>query len=677
MSPQEAPEGGVREISNTWIRMSDGVHLAARVWMPEDAVDQPVPAILEYLPYRKSDWTAERDEAHHRWFAAHGYAGVRVDIRGTGDSEGIITDEYPLSEQEDGIEVLSWLAEQPWCDGNVGMIGISWGGFNGLQIAAHRPPELKAVITVASTDDRYADDVHYMGGCVLGAEMMPWSATMLALDARPPDPAVVGERWRDMWLDRLSKTPAFVDEWLAHQHRDDYWKHGSINEDYDAVEVPVLAVSGWHDPYRNSIPRMLAGLPGVAKGLIGPWAHTYPNRGKPGPAVGFLEECRRWWDQYLKGIDRGVESDPALRAYMVEDDLNAEVDGDVRGRWVVEDTWPSPRITSRTLALDGDFSLRDEPERPARLEISTPQHTGVGAGTWCAHGRESEFPLDQRADDGRSVTFDTDPLGGAVEILGYPKVRVRLTSDRPVALLAARLLDVAPDGKSTLVTRGLLNLTHRESHEKPSPLEPGEPFEVELSMSMIGYRFAPGHRIRLALSNTYWPWAWPSPEPVSLEFDTGAGAHLELPERPREDEPVGELFGPPVSAVAKAAWATETPRSRRRFVVEPEREQHSIEHVSLPLGAKRVVLNDEVPLDEHVQNTTTFNIKSDDPLSAEALSSWTVTQRRGDWEVRIEAESTMRADAERFHLAHRVVAWEGSSCVSDEAWSTTVPRDLV
>jgi len=154
----------VRVVENDWIPLSDGTRLAAKLWLPEDAEEDPVPAILEYLPYRKRDATAHRDSIRHPYVAGHGYAIARVDIRGTGDSDGIILDEYLPQEQEDAVEVLAWLAAQPWCTGSLGMFGISWGGFNGLQVAARRPPGLKAIITVGSTDDRYADDVHYNGG---------------------------------------------------------------------------------------------------------------------------------------------------------------------------------------------------------------------------------------------------------------------------------------------------------------------------------------------------------------------------------------------------------------------------------------------------------------------------------------------------------------------------------
>ena len=192
----------VREIENTWIEMPDGVKLAARIWLPEDAEKNPVPAILEYLPYRKRDGTVERDHLTHPYFAGFGYAGVRVDMRGTGDSEGVCKGEYLRQEQDDGIAVIDWLARQPWCAGTVGMIGISWGGFNGLQIAARKPPALKAVVTLCSTDDRYADDIHFMGGACL-TDKLAWGATAFAIAHTPPDPAIVGARWRDMWRQRL------------------------------------------------------------------------------------------------------------------------------------------------------------------------------------------------------------------------------------------------------------------------------------------------------------------------------------------------------------------------------------------------------------------------------------------------------------------------------------------
>ncbi|HEY7454950.1 MAG TPA: CocE/NonD family hydrolase, partial [Thermoleophilaceae bacterium] len=249
----------VRKIDHVWIPLADGTRLGARIWLPEDAESDPVPAILEYLPYRKGDGTAGRDEPRHAYFAGHGYAVLRVDIRGSGESDGLLHDEYLPQEQQDALEVLAWIAEQPWCTGAVGMFGISWGGFNGLQVAAHRPPELKTVITLCSTDDRYADDVHYRGGAVLALEMLSWGASMLSFNAIPPDPEVAGADWRDKWIERLDEVEPYEYEWLRHQRRDDYWKQGSVCEDFDAIQCPVYAIGGWADGYSEAVFRILAG----------------------------------------------------------------------------------------------------------------------------------------------------------------------------------------------------------------------------------------------------------------------------------------------------------------------------------------------------------------------------------------------------------------------------------
>ncbi|MGF1608566.1 MAG: CocE/NonD family hydrolase, partial [Kiloniellales bacterium] len=322
----------VREIENCWITLSDGCRLATRIWLPEDAERDPVPAILEYLPYRKRDGTAARDALTHPYVAGHGYAAVRVDMRGNGESDGLMWDEYLKQEQDDALEVIDWLVAQPWCSGKVGMIGISWGGFNGLQVAARAPEALKAIVTLCSTDDRYADDIHYKGGCLLN-ENLGWASTMLAYSSRPPDPALVGERWRETWLERLENQPLLVENWLRHQRRDAFWKHGSVCEDFGAIKAAVFAVGGWGDAYSNAVPRLLAGLKSPVKALVGPWVHKYPHFAVPGPRIGFLQEALRWWDFWLKGEATGVLRDPAMRAYIIDSYSPQDLPAQLAGRW--------------------------------------------------------------------------------------------------------------------------------------------------------------------------------------------------------------------------------------------------------------------------------------------------------------------------------------------------------
>ena len=561
----------VRLIENSWIPLADGIRLAARIWLPEGAEAKPVPAILEYLPYRKNDGTVERDEPMHGYFAGHGYACVRVDMRGSGDADGILYDEYLLQEQDDALEVLRWIASQPWCNGKIGMMGISWGGFNGLQVAARRPPELKAIITVCSTDDRYHDDCHYMGGCLLASDMLSWAAIMFALNGRPPDPKHVGERWRAMWFERLEQTPPYIHAWLTHPTRDAFWQHGSVREDYAAIQCPVYAIGGWADAYTNAVPRLLAGLTVPRKGLIGPWAHMYAHNGIPGPAIGYLQEALRWWDYWLKGVDTGIMDEPMLRAWVQESMPPQTYYTTWPGRWVAEASWPSANILPTHYFLSkASLSLQaKEPDTHALRSIHGSQLTGAAAGVWCPYGRLGDLPSDQREDDGLSLCFDGDALDEPMEVLGFPAATLRLTVDQPLALVAVRLCDVAPTGESTLVSWGLLNLTHHQSHEQPHPLTPGEFITVTVQLNAVGHRLAANHHWRLAISPTYWPHAWPSPLPVTLTLDP-AKSRLTLPLRtPSMLDTTLSPFAPPE---AGPAWPVEVLRTggQRRTVTRDQ-----------------------------------------------------------------------------------------------------------
>ena len=677
MSPRpwesSEPPREVRVEERVRIRMPDGVHLSARIWLPADAEADPVPAILEYIPYRKDDATAARDAALHPFLAARGYAAVRVDLRGSGSSEGILEDEYLPLEQTDGAEVIRWLAAQPWCSGAVGMIGKSWGGFNALQIAAHAPPELGAVISVCSTDDRYEDDVHYVGGCVFAYYQLSWASTMLAFNARPPDPAVVGERWRELWLDRLERTPPFVEEWLRHQRRDGYWRQGSVREDYAAIRCPVYMVGGFADAYPNAILRFLEGYPGPRKGLIGPWGHQYPHQGVPGPAIGFLGECVRWFDHWLKGRETGIMDEPMLRVWLEESAPPAPAYRERPGRWVTEPGWPSPHVSERALALSPG-RLGGGPAPPAALTVSGLQAYGLETGPSAAWGTPFDFAPDQRAEDGRSLCFTSEPLEQPLAVLGQPELRATVASDRPLALLAARLCDVAPDGASTLVTLGLLNLTHRRSHETPEPLVPGEPVAVAVRLRAIAYELPAGHRLRLALSPTLWPWAWPSPEPVTLTVLTGDSA-LVLPVRePRsgdgEPPPFGapELPGElPVEPVGDGSGA--------RVLTQDVASGRAELALDVSYGGSSRVLASGLVYGERGRDT--FSIVEGDPLSAEARSEWSISIGREEWATRVETRSRMTGDAATFRVESELEAYEGGSRVFARTWLFEVPRDLV
>jgi putative CocE/NonD family hydrolase len=656
----------VREIGNLWIPLADGTRLAARVWLPEDAEQDPVPAILEYLPYRKRDGTAVRDALTHPYMAGHGYACLRVDMRGNGESDGLMLDEYLPQEQDDALEVIAWVASQPWCSGNVGMMGISWGGFNALQVAMRRPPALKAIVTLCSTVDRYADDIHYKGGCLLN-ENLGWAATMLAYSSRPPDPLLVGERWRGMWLERLTAEPVLVDTWLRHPTRDAYWRHGSVCEDWGAIEAAVLAVGGWYDAYTNAVPQLLANLRCPVKGLIGPWLHKYPHFAVPGPRIGFLQEMLRWWDRWLKRIGNGVEADPALRAYLMESEPAAGYLETQRGRWVAEERWPSPAINTASWFLN-DGGLGEQAEAEVERQVCSPLDTGIASGEYCPIWLGPELPLDQRVDDAGSLCFDSAPLAAPLALLGAPAVELELAADRPCACIAVRLNDVFPDGSSTRLTYGVLHLGQRQSRSEPSPLVPGRRYRVCLELDHLGCIVAAGHRLRVAISTSYWPLIWPTPEIVTLTAWTGA-SRLMLPVRPSsEADPIS--FAPPGSASPLEREVLRPPSHSRVAERDLGSGQASLAIVD-DFGEHRdpthVLVTGEV-------GREVWTIVADDPLSARGECHWTETLGRDGWSVRTETMSALTCDATSFHIRARIEAYEGDRLVYERDHATSVPR---
>ncbi|WP_329118770.1 CocE/NonD family hydrolase [Streptomyces sp. NBC_01465] len=647
---------------DVWIPLPDGTHLYARIWRPTGP--EPVPALLEYLPYRLSDWTAPRDWQRHPWYAGHGYASVRVDVRGHGNSLGMPGDEYDAQELADGVAVVNWLAEQPWCSGKVGMFGISWGGFNSLQIAALAPEPLKAIVTVCSADDRYDNDVHYMGGSVLAVDMHAWAATMLAFVSRPPDPAQVGDAWRDMWLKRLEAVDPFIHTWLAHQTRDAYWKHGSVCEDYSAIKASVLAVGGWHDPYRDTVLRLVQHLdPSRVRGIIGPWSHQYPDRGlPPGPAIGFLQETLRWWDHWLKDEDSGVMTEPLLRSWISKSHPPATTYPELPGRWVGDNSWPSPHVTPETYGFQGD---------PVR--VRSPQNTGLDAGRFFPFGNDSDLPPDQRDEDAKSVCFEFPVRYAPIEILGRPKVTLTLRSDVPRGQVIARLCDVATDGSSTLVTRGALNLSARHGRDKAVPWTPGATEEVTFELNGIGHTFPPGHRIRLAVSSAYWPWIWPQPDAEGFTLDPAASS-VELPVRtPTTDDAI--VFGEAEESAPLGVVFPDNPDQRpERLVIRDVAAGNWRLEVDPRYGGTRIY-PDGLEFTEDALET--YEINEADPLSARTKSEWKIGLRRPElsWDVRVETRSEITCDETDFITSNEVTCKEGDEVVFHRTWEKRIPRE--
>jgi putative CocE/NonD family hydrolase len=661
----------VRVVETEWIPLPDGTRLAARLWLPEDA--GPVPAILEYLPYRLSDGTQAGDHQQMGWFAGNGYAAVRVDIRGTGNSGGIIEDEYSEQEQLDGLEVIAWLAAQPWCDGKVGMVGTSWSGFNGLQLAARTPPALGAVVSIYASDDRYADDVHYRGGLVLAMDMAQWSNCMLSWNALPPDPAIAGERWRELWRERLDQTPNFLEAWLSHQLRDEYWRQGSACESYAGIRCPVMAIGGWTDGYTDAVFRLLEHLDVPRRGVIGPWGHNDPVHGVPAPAVGSLGECVRFFDRWLKGIENGLDDEPMLIAWL-QDSVPPSARYEERpGRWIAESSWPPAAQRVVRFHLSADHTLAQVGGKRAVLTVRGAQTTGLDGGAWCADGHSDDLPFDQRADDGRSLCFDSTPLQEPLELLGHALADLTLISDRPLALVSVRLCEVLPGGASLLVTRGQLNLTHREGHDRVVPLVPGAPVSVQVPLDGIAHRFSPGSRLRVAISPTYWPLAWPSPQAVTLGVVTSEST-IALPLHDASAAPAAPELCPP-----------EEPPDYPMTELAPGRGARTI---TRELGSGRTALRFDWDLggtnrDDVTGTEITFEadaiyeIIEGEPLSARVVcTNATALKRESDgWDGRSETRTEMTCDAGRFLIESRLRVLEAGEEIHTRTWSLEIPRE--
>jgi putative CocE/NonD family hydrolase len=652
------------------ITMADGCRLSARVWIPKDAESSPVPAILEHLPYRKRDGTIVRDQFTHPWMAGHGYACIRVDMRGNGDSEGLMSDEYTPQELQDACDVIAWAASQKWCNGKVGMMGISWGGFNGLQVAALDPPALKAVISICSTVDRYADDIHYKGGALL-LKNFSWAITMLAYSSRPPDPQLVGNKWVEMWKERLNAMPFLISTWLRHQHRDDYWRHGSVCEDYSTISAAVLSIGGWHDGYRNTISHLVENLESPVKGIVGPWNHKYPHYAGPKPNIGFLQEAKRWWDKWLKDEDTGVENDPAYRAYVM-DSIAPRRWYDARpGRWIALADWPSREVEPLTLNLAEGGTLTTKPE-PLKTSICSPADCGLEGGEFFPFAFGDELPGDQAVDDESSACFDSEPLEKAMDLVGAPIFEASLSCDQPNGQIAVRLNDLRPDGTIAFICVGVLNLTHHASHETPGPLIPGKPFNVRFALDQIGYHIPAGHRLRVAVSTSWFPNLWPAPQATTLTLHQAA---ISVPVRGGDGANKGGNEWEFEESIGAPAWQAEVLRPAK-YEREIKKDSDSGETVTTILSDFGENRDCEHGLISGGWTREIMSVHSDDPLSARHFIEYEKSGGRAGQMYHTRTESLFTSDAEFFYPNATLKCWLNEELIFEREWKDKVPRNL-
>ena len=663
----------IREVEHSWIPVSGGIRLSARLWLPEPASGEPVPALLEYIPYRKRDMVRVRDERNHAFFARHGYACIRVDMRGSGDSEGLMTDMYGPEELDDALEVIDWIAAQPWCDGAVGMMGTSWGGTASLQAALRRPQALRAIIAVCATDNRFDDDIHHMGGCLL-TDSVEWGATLPAILASPPDPATVGEAWRRMWRERLEGATFPLEQWIRHERRDDYWRFGSVNESPGSVACPALLVGGWSDRYSNTVMNLLAANADTCWGIVGPWGHHYPDLASPGPGIGFQQEALRWWDRWLKGVENGADEEPRLRVWMQEHAPPGDRLERRPGRWVSEREWPSPSVAEQGFGLDCGGALRPRSESGSGT-VLVPLQTSVGAasGDTGYFGREGGLPLDQEQDDTLSLVFESEPLPEALEILGSARFEASLEGDQPVAALVARVNDVHPDGAVARVAWTVRNLTLDDSGRTPRHLVPGEARAFSIALPNTAHRFRAGHRIRLSLSCGYWPLVWTAPRPARIVLYLRDG-RLVLPVRSNTAEETPASLAYPVEVKGPATRVVVPARPLVRHAESEGDDGVRASGWHLPYRCTHFT---EIDLDFGVETRAEYRLVTSDPESASVRFEHRLHFAREGWEIDVTGIAELRSTASVYQVSGSLEARENGERVFERHWNPVIPPYLL
>lgn len=689
---------------NVRITMRDGVELSANLWLPvARAPGERFPAIFELIPYRKDDWRFASDQRTMSYFAERGFAGCRVDVRGTGSSQGLALDEYSPAETADGVEVVGWLADQLWCNGKVGMWGISYGGFTAIQVAMERPPALAAIVPVYATDDRYLDDVHYIGGCLTASEMAQYAVSMVGMNAMPPRQDYCGPGWAAEWQARLEGTPPWTLGWLRQQADCPYWRQGSLAPDYQRIACPMLLVGGWADGYPNAAVRMLERCTAAPRrAIIGPWVHAMPHNAYPGPNIDLHHEMIRFFGHWLRGEANGVMDEPPLVVYRQEYTPPEAFPAQANGGWHAEGAYPIERLERRAWALGegtldagrgtvdgettstpvavyhGDEADRATVHRPssAVTHADTYRHLptlGTRAGLcygagWSPNG----LARDLRPDEALSLTYTTSPLSEPLDIIGCAEALLYIESDAPLGNLVVRLTDVAPDGTSALVSTGVLNLSHRESHSAPQPLVPGQIYAVRVPLRAMAYRFLVGQRIRLSVAGGYWPAIWPSPYPASYRLHRGPDypSQLILPVVPPAETPAPPLFKTTPPELASVGGGSDEPPVWK--IVEDVLAQtvtveiYGGDTTELPDG-RRLTNSERIELVTHQH----------DPLRTRLFNEVHYRLDEHGYRTDIRASGAIRCTRDSFHMDVQLSVNLNGAPFFQRVWVESIPRNLV
>ena len=658
------------------IPVRDGLELSANLWLPRATVGDPgrrFPAILEMIPYHKDGWRRNGDTARGEWLAARGFALCRLDVRGTGSSPGIALDEYTDAETRDGYDAVEWLAAQPWCNGRVGMWGISYGGFTAIQVAALRPPHLRAILPMYATDDRYRNDVHFLGGCVTGSDKCQYAVSQLGMNALPPNPAYRGPGWRDEWRTRLEQTPPWLFAWIREQADGPYWRRGSLAPGYEALDCAVFQVAGWCDEYVDAAFRIQANAVNAAcRTITGNWVHSFPDDAYPGPNIEWLHELVRFFDHHLNDAGNGWAEEPARTWF---ERTWADPEPFPRrwpGRWRAAATVPVPGSVVQPFHL-GEGTLGDLPAIAGVDAVAHRATVGTaGPLSWGAGWHPNGLARDLRPDELRGLAWTSEALEAPLSIVGFPEAVLHVSATMPVATCVVRLSEVSPGGVSSLVASGVLNLTHRRSDTDPEPMEPGRVEEVRIPLRATGYRFSPGHRIRLTVLTSYWPVVWPSPFPGELRIHHGGPtpSRLELPVLP-DDVPTLDppAFRHDPAGLREVGASEDDPPAWR---IEEDVIAGTVAVTIAEGGASLLEDGSRLYTAERLVLTAADADPAHARLDSDVVYTWTAPGLDAD----IRATGTIASDEDAFDVAVRLdVRLDGAPFFARD-WQERIPRRL-
>lgn len=533
-----------------YVPMRDGVCLAVDLFKPD--VTSVHAAILIITPYRKDAEFAMPLASDGRRMVLPiaippgvnpmllsvkplvdaGFVVAVADARGTGFSEGIY-DYYSFEEGPfDGYDLIEWLAEQPWCDGNVGITGSSAAAISCYTTALTHPPHLKAMAANMHPADFYTDQWR-IGGVFRYDNRIGWATSQYGnitpIDPGDPDApnyerkrAVYEARFHQPYV-RISagKNAANLD-WLTdmYQHAtyDDFWRSRSFIRRADETALPTLHSGVWYDHFGRGTVSSHEASTGPKRLFMAPGSlATRTDLGDGGLSA--LQVA--WFDHFLRGADNGVLEGPTARLYLLGEE-----------RYVDVPNWPVPTTptelylsaeASGTIASLNDGALRATPPLTDSPDVLThdPEHPN----------RTPQDAADQRIYEQSVLTFTSAALEADVTVVGTPRLKIYAASDAPDVDFCVRLCDVFPDGRSRLLNTGALKATHRTGNEQPARLESGRCYEFEIEIWPIANVFKAGHRIRVDLSSSDFPFFEANSHASATEIfhDSARPSHLLLP----------------------------------------------------------------------------------------------------------------------------------------------------